>query len=474
MMRLEFLRPLQAPPRSIPTLRFVLPVIAGVAMTLLFAGAPLRAASQEDVEVTHFVLGNGLEFVVIPDHRVPVVTQMVWYRVGSADEPPGKSGIAHFLEHLMFKGTEKNPGGKFSQVLATIGGQENAFTTSDYTGFFQRVAREYLPLVMEFEADRMTGLVLTDANVLPELDVVLEEYNMRVANSPDARLREQVEAALFLNHPYGRPVIGWRHEIEKLNREDALAFYRHYYTPNNAVVVIAGDVTADEVKALAEKTYGKVARRSELGPRKRPQEPEPTAARQVTLADSRAQPSLQRAYLAPSDSTAKPGEAEALEVLAHVLGGGSNSRLQRTLVEDRGLANSAGATYSGTSVDQTLFSIYATPRPHVSLAELETAMDAVIDELASNGITPEELARAKTRMIADAVYAKDNQATLARWYGAALATGSTVDDVKSWTEQIRGVTAESVRAAARTWLDKHRSVTGYLIKEWPKPEEKKS
>jgi zinc protease len=473
-MKLAFLRPIQATLRSIATLQSIFAVVAPVGLAVLLAAAPARAASQEDVEVSHFVLANGLEVVVIPDHRVPVVTQMVWYRVGSADEPPGKSGIAHFLEHLMFKGTEKNPGGKFSQVLATIGGQENAFTTSDYTGYYQRVAREYLPLVMEFEADRMTGLVLTDANVLPELDVVLEEYNMRIANSPDARLREQVEAALFLNHPYGRPVIGWHHEIKKLNREDALAFYRHYYTPNNAVVVIAGDVTADEVKALAEKTYGKVVRRSEIGPRTRPQEPEHIAARQVTLADPRATPNLQRAYLAPSDSTAKPGEAEALEVLAHVLGGGSNSRLQRALVEDRGLANGAGATYSGTSVDQTLFSVYATPRPHVSLAELETAMDAVIDELAINGITPEELTRAKTRMIADAVYAKDNQATLARWYGAALATGSTVEDVKSWTEQIRGVTADSVRAAARTWLDKHHSVTGYLIKEWPKPEEKKS
>ena len=474
MTRLELSRPVTATLRSIATLRYVFTFVIAIGLALVLAGPSLRAASQEDVDVTHFVLGNGLEVVVIPDHRVPVVTQMVWYRVGSADEPPGRSGIAHFLEHLMFKGTEKNPAGKFSQVLATIGGQENAFTTADYTGYYQRVAREYLPLVMEFEADRMTGLVLTDANVLPELDVVLEEYNMRVANSPDARLREQVEAALFLNHPYGRPVIGWHHEIKKLNREDALAFYRRYYTPNNAVVVIAGDVTADEVKALAEKTYGKVARRSEIGPRKRPQEPEHTAARQVTLADPRATPSLQRAYLAPSDSTAKPGEAEALEVLAHVLGGGSNSRLQRALVEDRGLANGAGATYSGTSVDQTLFSVYATPRPHVSLTELETAMDAVIDELATNGITPEELARAKTRMIADAVYAKDNQATLARWYGAALATGSTVDDVKSWTEQVRAVTADSVRAAARTWLDKHHSVTGYLIREWPKPEEKKS
>ncbi len=461
-------------PRPVATiLRLAIRVIAPVGLVLALAVAVPQAAPDE-LDVTHFALPNGLEVVVIPDHRVPVVTHMVWYRVGSADEPPGKSGIAHFLEHLMFKGTEKNPSGKFSQVLATIGGQENAFTTADYTGYYQRVAREYLPLVMEFEADRMTGLVLTDANTLPELDVVLEEHNMRVANNPDARLREQVEAALFLNHPYGRPVIGWRGEIEKLNREDALAFYRRFYTPNNAVVVVAGDVTADEVRALAAKTYGKVARRGELGARKRPQEPLPIAMRQVTLADAQGQPSLQRAYLAPSNSTAKPGEPEALDVLAHVLGGGSNSRLYRTLVEDRGLANSAGASYSGTAVDMTAFGVYATPRPNVSLSELEVGVNSVIDDLASNGITPEELTRAKTRMIADAVYARDNQATLARWYGSALATGASVDYVKGWTERVRAVNAEDVRAAARTWLDKHHSVTGYLIKEWPKPEEKKS
>jgi len=467
MTRLEILRPVRA------IRRLIVGVVAVVGLAMTLAAPALRAA-PESPDISHFVLDNGLEIVVIPDHRIPVVTHMVWYRVGSADEPPGKSGIAHFLEHLMFKGTEKNPAGKFSQVLATIGGQENAFTTADYTGYYQRVAREYLPLVMEFEADRMTGLVLTEENTRPELDVVLEEYNMRVANNPDARLREQVEAALFLNHPYGRPVIGWRAEIEKLTREDALAFYRRFYTPSNAVVVVAGDVTADEVKALAAKTYGKVARRAEIGPRKRPQEPAPTAMRQVTLADARAQPSLQRAYLAPSDANAKPGEAEALDVLAHILGGGSNSRLHRKLVEDTGIANSAGASYSATGVDDTVFSIYATPRPHVSLSALEAGVDAVVDEVASNGVTPEELERAKTRMIADAVYARDNQATLARWYGSALATGQTVDRVNAWTERMRGVTADSVRTAARTWLDKHRSVTGYLIRDWPKPEEKKS
>src|SRR5262244_3477314 len=254
----------------------------------LLAIVPLaRAAATGGSEVAHFTLANGLEMVVVPDHRTPVVTHMAWYKVGSADEMPGKSGLAHFLEHLMFKGTAKNPEGKFSQTVAALGGQENAFTTADYTGYFQRIAKEHLEKMMALEADRMTGLVLSEDNVRPELKVVLEEYNMRVANSPDARLGEQIAAALYVNSPYGRPVIGWRHEIEKLTREDALAFYRRVYTPNNAVVVIAGDVTADQVKALAEKTYAKVPRVVDVAPRVRPQEPTPVAPRTVMLADPR-------------------------------------------------------------------------------------------------------------------------------------------------------------------------------------------
>jgi zinc protease len=433
------------------------------------------SADTTGPNIAHFTLANGLEVVVVPDHRVPVLTHMIWYKVGSADEPAGKSGIAHFLEHLMFKGTAKNPAGRFSQMLATVGGQENAFTATDYTAFFQRVAPEHLPAVMAFEADRMTGLVLTDANVLPERDVVLEEYNMRVANSPEARLGEQMTSALYLNHPYGKPVIGWHHEIEKLNREDALAFYRRFYTPNNAVVVVAGDVTAEEVKALAEKTYGAVKRRADIGPRERPQEPEPMSIRQVTLADPRVgQPSLQRSYLAPCYRTAKPGEAEALDVLANVLGSGSTSRLYRALVVEQGIATNAGAYYSGTALDSTRFGVFASPQPNVSLSQLEVALDAALDEVASKGITADELARAKTRMVADAVYAQDNQATLARWYGAALTTGSTVEEVLAWPDRIRAVTADAVREAAKTWLQKQRSVTGYLVKEWPKNEPPKN
>ena len=452
----------------------VMPAVMAALLVTFILGAPIaRAASGPDI--THFTLANGLEVVIIPDRRVPVVTHMIWYKVGSADEPPGKSGIAHFLEHLMFKGTEKNPAGRFSQTLAAIGGQENAFTTADYTGYYQRVAREKLGTLMEFEADRMTGLVLTDANVLPERDVVLEEQNMRVANSPDARLGEQITAALYLNHPYGRPVIGWRHEIEKLDRDDALAFYRRFYTPSNAVVVVAGDVTVDEVRTLAEHTYGKIKQQAKITPRQRPQEPAQTAVRQVTLADPRvAQPSLQRSYLVPSYTTAKPGEAEALDVLSHILGNGSNSRLYRALVVDKGIASNAGGWYQGTSLDMTRLGVYATPQPGVALPQLEDALDSVVAQVADDGVLGDELDRAKSRMIADAVYAQDNQATLARWYGSALTTGGSAEQLRNWPDKIRAVTAEAVRDAARAWLDKRRSVTGYLVKEVGKREEKRS
>ena len=442
------------------------PMLAAFAGFLAFVTLASSACAAGP-DVSHFTLANGLEMVVVPDHRTPVVTHMTWYKVGSADETPGKSGLAHFLEHLMFKGTAKNPEGKFSQTVATLGGQENAFTTLDYTGYFQRIAREHLETMMGFEADRMTGLVLSEDNVRPELKVVLEEYNMRVANSPDARLGEQIAAALYLNNPYGRPVIGWRHEIEALTREDALAFYRRFYTPNNAVVVIAGDVTVDEVKALAEKTYAKVPRVVEVAPRVRPQEPTPVAPRTVMLADPRvAQPSMQRSYLVPSYTRSR-NDAAALEVLAHILGSGATSRLYRALVVDQRVATNAGGFYQGSALDDTRFGVYAVPQPGIPFATVEAAIDDVIATVIEKGVDAEELDRAKTRMIADAVYAQDNQAALARWYGVALTTGSTVEDVKAWPDRIRAVSADAVREAARTWLDRRRSVTGYLVKELP-------
>lgn len=446
---------------------------AALVAAFAFAAAPDRPADAAP-QVSQFTLANGLEVVAIPDRRAPVVTHMLWYKVGAADEPPGKSGIAHFLEHLMFKGTAKNPAGRFSQVVATIGGQENAFTSSDYTGYYQRVAKDRLKEMMEFEADRMTGLVLTDEVVLPERNVVLEEQNSRVANNPGAKLGEEVQAALYLNHPYGRPVIGWRKEIEQLNRVDALAFYKQYYTPNNAVLVIAGDVTVDEVKKLAEDTYGKVPRVAEVPERKRPQEPEQRSVRTVTLSDPRvAQPSLQRSYLVPSSNTAKPGESEALEILSQILGGGNNSRLYRKLVVENPVAVSVGAWYQGMALDDTRFGVYGTPQPNVTLQQLEAAIDQVVADVAANGITDDELETARTKLIADVVFAQDSQATLARWYGSALTVGATVEEVTTWPDRVAKVTADEVRNAARTWLDKKRSVTGFLIKD-PAPQEKRS
>ena len=324
----------------------------------------------------------------------------------------------------------------------------------------------------------MTGLVLKDENVLPERDVVLEEYNMRVANNPEARLTEQIMAALYLNHPYGRPVIGWHQEIEKLNREDALAFYKRFYAPNNAMLVIAGDVDADEVRPMAERTFRRRSRHSPQYRRKRirPQEPEPAAPRTVTLSDPRVeQPGLRRYYLVPSAATAAAGESAALDVLAQLMGGGSNSYLYRRLVIDRPLAVNAGAAYQGTSLDATQFVISASPRSGVTFAQVEQVIDDVIADIAQNGVRSEDLERVKTQLIAETVYAQDNQATLARWYGGAMTTGLSIEDIRNWPERIRAVTAEQVRNVVQKWFDKKRSVTGYLIKDaTPKHAEKRS
>ena len=461
-----------------PTPRVAVSLSAALLLSLVFSASSVRAQTTVTSErPATFTLPNGLQVVVIPDRRTPVVTHMLWYKVGSADETPGKSGLAHFLEHLMFKGTDKHPAGEFSKTVLRVGGNENAFTSTDYTGYFQRVPREQLAKMMEFEADRMTGLVLKDENVLPERDVVLEEFNMRVANNPDARLTEQIMAALYLNHPYGRPVIGWRQEIEKLDREDALAFYKRFYAPNNAILVIAGDVEPREIRAMVERTYGDIPAQPAISAhRVRPQEPVPAAPRTVTLSDPRVeQTSVRRYYLVPSTNTAAAGESPALDVLAQLMGSGSNSYLYRALVIDKQLAVSAGAGYQGTSLDATQFVISVSPKPGVEFSHIEQVIDGVIADVGQNPARSEDLERVKTQLIAEAIYAQDNQATLARWYGGALTSGLSIDDIRSWPDRIRAVTAEQVRDAAQKWLDKKRSVTGYLIKDaTPKREEKRS
>lgn len=450
--------------RRRPTLTWPSFFVALLALAILAIQPEPARALGENVET--FTLDNGLEVVVIPDRRAPVVTHMVWYRVGAADEAPGESGIAHYLEHLMFKGTETNPDGEFSRVIAEIGGQENAFTSLDYTAYFQRVSKEHLGLMMEFEADRMANLVLSEEDAETELNVVIEERKSRTDNDPGAQLGEAMSAALYMSHPYALPVIGWMHEIEQLDRETALAFYDIHYTPNNAILIVAGDVEVDEVRALAESTYGKLERRAEPPPRVRPQAPPQRTARTVTMVDPRVtQESLRRFYLAPSYTTAEPGEAEAIELMIELLGGGATSHLYRELVVERQIASSAGAWYRGSALDDSQVALYGVPRPGVTLDDLEAAIDAEIADFIATPVDEVALERAKRKMIAEAVYAQDSQSTLARIYGIALTTGSSVEAVATWTDRIAAVTAEQVVEAARDHLDMRASVTGYLMAE---------
>ncbi|WP_407119516.1 M16 family metallopeptidase [Bradyrhizobium sp. LMG 9283] len=422
-----------------------------------------------------FTLQNGLQVVVIPDHRTPVVTQMIWYKVGSADEPPGKSGVAHFLEHLMFKGTSKYPANEFSKAVQRAGGNQNAFTGFDYTSYFQHVPREHLGKMMEFEADRMTGLILKDENVLSERDVVLEEFNKGIANHPRERLAEQMMAALYLNHPYGRPIIGWRHEIEKLTREDALTFYKRFYAPNNAILIVAGDVAPKEIRSMVTETFGCIPTQPSIPlERLRPQEPTPAASRTVTLADARVeQPALHRYYLVPSARTGAAGEGAVLDVLEQLMGGGVNSYLYRSLVIEKQLAVTASASYHSAALDSSLFAISAVPKPGIKLSQIARSIDEVIADIARNPASTEDLERVKTRLIARVTYAQDNHEMLAHCYGRGLTTGLSIDDIRGWPDGIRAVGAQQVHEAARKWFDKKRAVTGYLIKEsTPKPGEK--
>lgn len=450
-------------------------IIPALLIALMAGAAPLSPAAvaaetasstqqPQSSDVTSFMLDNGLQVVVIPDRRAPVVTHMLWYKVGSADEDPGKSGIAHFFEHLMFKGTKNHPAGAFSRRIAEIGGQENAFTSYDYTAYFQQVAPDALGTMMAFEADRMTNLILTDDVIGPERSVILEERNSRVESEPGSLLGEELDATLYQNHPYRIPVIGWMHEIEKLNRADAIDFYQRYYAPNNAVLIVAGDVEAGEVRRLAEETYGKVPRGPDLPPRIRPSEPEQNTARTVTLSDPRVStPSFRKAWVVPSYTTAADGEAEALDLLSEILGGGPRSRAYEALVVEQGIASSAGAWYQSDALDETSFQIYASPRGAATLADVEKAMDAEIARIAGEGVTEAELAAAKKRYVRSLIFARDSQSGMARIYGSTLTTGGTIEDIEKWPDRIEAVTAEQVRDAARRHLDQSRSVTGYLL-----------
>jgi len=437
--------------------------LAGLVLLVLAALLPPGAADAQRFGAESFTLPNGLQVVVVPNHRVAAVTHMVWYRCGAADETPGKTGIAHFLEHLMFKGTKEVPPGMFSRIVAQNGGRDNAFTTQDYTGYFQTVAADRLELVMKLEADRMANLVLSDPIVLPERDVIIEERHQRIDNEPSAQLQEQLRTALYLNHPYRMPTIGWEQEMRGLTTEDAIAWYHTWYTPNNAIVVIAGDVTLDQVKPLAEKYYGAVAARP-VPSREQLEEPKRFAATRMELKSPRvAQANWTRSYLAPSFTGGDTKHAYPLQVLAEILGGGATARLNRHLVVERQIALSAGAFYNPGSRYLTTFGFYASPKPGVSVEEVEKAIEEEAKTLLEEGVTDEEAQRAKTRMQAEAVYSQDSLSGPANLFGAALVNGRTIDDVERWPERIGEVTVEQINAAARAVIDDKTAVTGVLL-----------
>ena len=436
--------------------------VFGLALAMALS-SQLTPAARAEPKVSDFRLDNGMEVVVIEDHRTPVVTHMVWYRVGSADEPWGHSGIAHFFEHLMFKASGKFGDGAFSKIVASNGGSDNAFTSYDYTAYFQRIAADRLGLVMGMEADRMRNLVLTDEVVATERDVILEERNQRTDNSPQGLFAEQMSAALYMNHPYGVPVIGWRHEIEQLNLADAQAFYARYYAPDNAILVVAGDVTPAAVRALAETHYGPL-KPSGRPPEARPQEPPQLAPRRMEMRDPRVrQPFVQRLYLVPSYDPSNPREAAALSILSDVLGDGITSRLAQALQLDQKVAIDTGSYYSPARRDRASFSIYGVPAPDQDLATVEAALDAVLAELVADGPTGEELARVKRLSRAARIFAQDSMSSQARRYGGALAAGQTVADVQNWPAVMEAVTAEEVRRVAEKYLVPETSVTGWLM-----------
>lgn len=428
--------------------------------------AALALPAKANELVTDFMLDNGMQVVVVEDHRAPVVMHMVWYKAGSADEQPGVSGIAHFLEHLLFKSTDNMESGEFSATVAANGGRDNAFTSYDVTAYHQRVASDRLELMMKMESDRMVNLRLQEHEVATEREVIIEERNQRVENSPGALFREQLNAAQYQNHRYGVPIIGWRHEMEALSLEDARAFYDTYYAPNNAILLVAGDVDPAEVRDLAERYYGVIPANPELPERVRTQEPPQISPRRLTYNDPRvAQPYVTRSYLAPERNPGDQKTAAALTLLAEVLGGGQTSVLSQKLQFEQQKVVYAASWYSGTSLDETTFDFVVVPVPGVSLQEAEDAMDAVVAEFIETGVDSEQLERIKMQLRASQIYERDSVSSVANRYGRALTSGLDIADIQAWPDILQAVTEEDIIAAAKMVFDKRNSVTGWLMGE---------
>lgn len=426
---------------------------------LVVAGGAAAAQDGGDWKAETFKLDNGMTAVVLPDHRAPVVTHVIWYRVGAADEVAGKSGLAHFLEHLMFKATETTPAGEYSRIAARNGGQVNARTSYDYTNYFFRVARDRLPLMMQLEADRMANLKLDDNEVFAERSVVQQERRQNVDSNPGAILDERVWEKLFAGHPYSIPVIGRMDEVAKLSREDATEWYRNWYGPENAVLVVAGDITAQELRPLVEATYGGVPRRGDLGQRKWPEVRALSQSFELEHSDTK----VRQAVWSRNWIGVPMGheDAEALQVAMQVLGGGRTGRLYRTLVEGGQAVTAWG--YSAEMEAPGLVAVSVSPSQGVTINAARTAAMKVVTEFAEDGPSDEELARAKGIIAASAVFRRDNQQQLADWYGLMLSSGVPLERIETWDERIAAVTREDVVDVVTRYLIAPHHVDSILL-----------
>jgi len=418
----------------------------------VFAALMTVATAAGAAQTHEHKLANGLRVIVKEDHRAPTLVSMVWYKAGSMDEFNGTTGVAHVLEHMMFKGTRTVPGGQFSKLIAAAGGRDNAFTSSDMTGYHQQLHKSQLALAFRLEADRMANLILSPAEFAKEIKVVMEERRLRTEDRPHSLVYEQLMATVFTAHPYHAPVIGWMNDLESMTWHDAKAWYDRWYAPNNAIVVVVGDVDPKQVFALAARYFGKVKPKA-LPERKPQDEPAQRGIRRVTVKAPAELPYLMMGYRAPVLRDAENDwEPYALEVLAGVLDGNEAARLNSALVRSEKIANSAGASYESTQRGPSLFVVSGVPATGKTVAELEQALRRELAKIVTDGVSAEELKRVKAQVISSQVFQRDSIFYQAMQIGSLEIAGYPHKNMDLMIQKLQQVTAAQVLEVAKKYL----------------------
>ncbi|MFT6071680.1 MAG: zinc protease [Alphaproteobacteria bacterium] len=410
-----------------------------------------------------YTLDNGLKLVVDVDNRAPVVSHTIWYKVGAADEKDGESGIAHFLEHLMFRGTNNFEAGYFSKRISELGGNDNAFTTHDLTAYYQNIPTQHLEEIMEMEANRMRHIQITEEELIKERNVVLEERALRTDTNPTAQLFEQMNASLFRNHPYRAPVIGWKHEIEALNKKQVMAFYHQYYAPNNAVVTIVGDVDPSHVFEIAQATYGKIKPSKHINiNRQRPSEPPQIATREITLTHPNVTVDNLFLMLEALSPTHSPKEFHALSAAINHIAGGAHSILYKKLVKQQKIALSVGAFIASDKLDNASLIFQMTPANHVSLNVLKAAFKKELMDIINKGIDKQDIEREKNAMLANYITSFDSRTNRAHLWGKNLAFNKTLSDIIQTPKIIASITPDDANIVLQSVFTPQNQVWGYL------------